>query len=107
MKMARSVRLSAETMKAVSWLQRHHGSDTSEAIRRLVRRGLEQEMSDLYRQGKLSLREMVEVLGAPLRECLDLLLRQGVTGNITMIQALEAADVVEDLSCDSHQDVPE
>jgi predicted HTH domain antitoxin len=98
MKVTRSVRLSEETLKGVTWLRKHEGGDASDVIRRMIRRGLEREMVDLYRQGRVSLREMADVLSISVREALDLLWRQGVHGNVTMAQALEAMEVGRKLS---------
>lgn len=98
MKVTRSVRLSEDTLKGVTWLQKHGGGDASDVIRRMIRRGLEREIADLYQQGRVSLREMADVLSISVREALDLLWRQGVRGNVTMAQALEALEVGRKLS---------
>ena len=98
MKVTRSVRLSEETMRAVAWLHRRHGDEPSDALRRLVRKGLEKELSGLYARGEISLRQMADLLSLQLREGLDLAWREGVRGNVTMVQALEAATLLDTLA---------
>lgn len=98
MKVTRSVRLPADTLKGVAWLQRREGGDTSDVIRRMIRRGLEREMVELYQRGRVSLREMADILSISARDALDLLWRQGVGGNVSMEQALEALEVGKKLS---------
>ncbi|MBI3927169.1 MAG: ribbon-helix-helix protein, CopG family [Armatimonadetes bacterium] len=98
MKITRSIRLPEDILKAVAWLQARRGDDTSEAIRRLVRKGLEQEMCELYARGEVSLRQTAEVLSVSVRDSLELLWRHGVQGNITMSQALDALAVSERLA---------
>lgn len=93
MKVTRSVRFSEDILKGIAWLQKTQGGDASDAIRRLVRKGLEREIADLYVQGRVSLREFADILSIPVRESLDLLWRMGISGNVTMTQALEAMDV--------------
>ena len=72
----------------MAFLQRRQGDDTSDAIRRLVRRGLESELSELYLRGEISLRHAADLLSLPVLECLDLFCRQGVTGNSRCLKLL-------------------
>lgn len=100
MKVTRSVRFSEETLRAIQWVQKHEGGDVSDAVRRLLRKGLEREMVDLYQQGRVTLREAGDILSISLRDMLDLVRRHGVSGNITMEQALAARDVADHLAAD-------
>jgi predicted HTH domain antitoxin len=98
MKVTRSVRFSQETLRAIEWIQQREGGDVSDAVRRLLRKGLEREVADLYAQGKVTLREAAEVLSVSLLAAMDLLRHHGVPGNVTMEQALEAREVAAALS---------
>lgn len=102
----RSVRFSEDISRAIKWVQKQSGGDASDAIRRLVQKGLEREMADLYTQGRVTLREAAEVLALPLLDVLDVLRRHGVSGNITMEQALDACWTSEVLAKPPKKAVP-
>ena len=70
------------------------------AIRRLVRKGLEHEIAELYANAQVSLREAADVLALPVRECIELLWQLGISGNVSTSQALEAWAVAETLAGD-------
>lgn len=98
MKVSRSVRLSEDLSEGVAWYQRRQGGDASVAIRRLVRKGLEREIAEIYGRGQVTIREASAVLSLPVRECLELMWQLGVTGNVSTSQAVEAWELVDSLA---------
>jgi len=97
MKISRSVRFSEELWTTICWLHQREGGDISEEIRRLLKKGVEREIAELYRQGKVSLREAADLLARPHRETLELFREMGVPGNVTMAQSLAALDAADAL----------
>ncbi len=92
MTISRSVRFSEDLWKAICWLHQREGGDLSEEIRRLLRKGLEREIAELYRQGRVSLREAADLLAQPPRDTLDLFRDLGIPGNVSTAQSLAALD---------------
>jgi hypothetical protein len=68
-------------------LQKPH----SPAIRKLIRIGFETYVGNLYRQGKVTLREAARLLGINQIEAMNLFLDSGIKGN------LDASDVLTSL----------
>ena len=58
------------------------------AIRKMIKTGFETYVSDLYKDGKITIREAARLLNKPISETIDLLIQRGVKGN------LEASDVI-------------
>jgi hypothetical protein len=96
---AKAVRLPEDLIRGIEWIGRKEKlSKSGEALRRLVRLGLERDLAVRYGRGEVSLREMAGILEVPVREALDILWEHGVTGNITAETAANALETAEKLS---------
>lgn len=78
-------------LHGISLVEAREHIDSSAAIRKLIRTGLESYVAGLYRQGSLTLREAADRLDLDLVETLDRLADHGVKGN------LDAADVLSSI----------
>jgi len=87
----KSLRLPEELLSSIELVEKNEHIEEAAAIRKLLRIGLETYVADLYRQGRLTLREAAERLGINHIAMLDLLLDHGISGN------LQTADVMASL----------
>jgi len=88
----KTTRIPKNLLKVIEFRVNNEGLDESTVIRQLLHLGVKQYISQLYKEGKLSLREASELLGTPIRETLEILWQEGVKGNIlvsTQLKALE------------------
>jgi len=88
----RSLRLPEDLLAAITVVEKREHLDEAPAIRKLLRMGLEAYVADLYRDGRLTLREAAGYLGQSLSETLDTLASHGVTGNVTASDTVAAMD---------------
>jgi len=96
---AKAVRLPEDLIRGIEWIGRKEKlSKSGEALRRLVRLGLERDLATRYGRGEISLREMAGILEVPVREALDVLWEHGVTGNVTAEMANKALEIAGKLS---------
>lgn len=96
---ARAVRLPEELIRGIEWIGRKERlSKSGEALRRLVRMGLERDLALRYGRGEISLREMADILEVPVREAMEILWEHGVTGNVTAEIAAHALETAKKLS---------
>jgi len=87
----KTIRLPDDLLKGIEVVEKEEKIEEATAIRKMLRIGFETYVSELYRDGKLSLRESAELLQRSLPETIDLFLQRGIKGN------LEADDVVNSL----------
>jgi predicted HTH domain antitoxin len=64
--------------------------------------GLERDLALRYRRGEVSLREVARILGISVRETLEILWEQGVSGNVTADIAAKALETAKRLSKITH-----
>ncbi len=83
----KSIRVPASLLRAVRHRARREGLDESTAMRQLMAMGAREYATDLYREGRITLREAAGLAGMPVREMLDFLFERGVRGNVTADQA--------------------
>jgi len=96
---AKAVRLPEDLIRGIEWIgKKEKLSKSGEALRRLVRLGLERDLVMRYGRGEVTLREMAGILEVPVREALDILSEHGVTGNVTAEIAAKALEVAGKLS---------
>lgn len=88
-----------EMMAAIRQRAGREELDESTTIRQLLALGLRDDACELYRDGRVGLREAASLAGLTLREMLDVLRERGIRGNVTLDQqrrairhALDAAD---------------
>ena len=89
---AKSIRLSDDMLTAIGFVERGEHLESSAAVRKLIRVGLEAYTVKLYKQGRLTLRETAERLGLDLMETTDLLINYGIKGNLTASDVLQSID---------------
>jgi hypothetical protein len=96
---AKAVRLPEDLIRGIDWIGRKEKlSKSGEALRRLVRLGLERDLALRYGRGELSLRELAGILEVPVREALELLGEHGIAGNVTAEIAAGALETARRLS---------
>jgi hypothetical protein len=96
---AKAVRLPENLIRGIEWVGRKEKlSKSGEALRRLVRLGLERDLAIRYGRGEVTLREMAGILEVPAREALDTLWEHGISGNVTAETAAAALEVARKLS---------
>ena len=96
---ARAVRLPEDMIRGIEWIgKKEKLSKSGEALRRVVRLGLERDLAIRYGRGEVTLREMAGILEVPVREALDILWEHGIAGNVTAETAAAALDVARKLS---------
>ena len=78
----KSLRIPDDLLEAISIVEEREHIERAPAIRKLIRMGLEVYVSDLYAQGRLTLREAAARLDLDVTATLDLLLERGVRGNL-------------------------
>lgn len=87
----KSLRLPEDLLSSIELVEANEHIEEAAAIRKLLRIGLETYVVDLYRHGRMTLREAAHRLGLSQSAMMDRLLDHAVTGN------LEAADVLASL----------
>ena len=90
----KTTRIPENLLKVIEFRANKEGLDESTVIRQLLHLGARQYLSQLYKEGELSLREVAKLLGVPTREALEVLWKEGVKGNVlvsTQLKALELA----------------
>jgi hypothetical protein len=96
---AKAVRLPEDLIRGIEWIgKKEKLSKSGEALRRVVRLGLERDLAMRYGRGEVSLRELASILEVPVREALDLLSEHGVAGNVTAETASQALETADKLS---------
>jgi len=90
----KTTRIPETLLKIIEFRAEKERLDESTVIRQLLHFGAKHYVSQLYKDGELSLREAAELLGASTRETLEILWEEGVKGNVllsTQLKALELA----------------
>jgi predicted HTH domain antitoxin len=93
----KTVHLTEDLLKSVSYRTKLEDVDESTAIRQFIRLGVMWYVVDLYKMGKITLGEAAELSGVSLRRMLDILAEHGVKGNVKMDQQIKALDYAKNL----------
>jgi predicted HTH domain antitoxin len=91
----KSIRIPDDIDKSIEFVARLEKLEKTQTLRKLTRLGFEFYAAKSYERGKLTLREVAELLNLTLSETIDLLAEMGVKGNI------RAKDVMESLKVTS------
>lgn len=94
----KSIRIPKDIDTAIEFVSKIEKIDKTQSFRKLTRFGFEYYVANLYREGRVSLREVSDLLNLTLSEAIDLLLSIGISGNI------RAGDVFDSLNVLSPQD---
>ena len=84
----KSIRIPKDMMAAIELVEKEEKIEESTAMRKLMRIGFETYIGNLYKQGKVTLREASRLLKLNQIETMNLFLDAGIKGN------LDASDVL-------------
>ena len=84
----KSIRIPQDLISAIAIVEKEEKIEESTAMRKLMRIGFETYIGNLYKQGKITLREAARLLHVNPIEAMNLFLDAGIKGN------LDASDVL-------------
>ena len=87
----KSIRIPKDMMTAIELVEKEERIEESTAMRKLIRIGFESYIGNLYKQGKVTLREAARLLNLSQIDTINLFLDAGIKGN------LDASDVLTSL----------
>ena len=87
----KSIRIPQDMMSAIELVEKEEKIEEATAMRKLMRIGFETYVGDLYKKGKVTLREAARLLNMNPIEATNLFLDAGIKGN------LDASDVLVSL----------
>ncbi len=87
----KSIRKPKDMMAAIEIVEKEEKIEESTAMRKLIRIGFETYIGNLYKQGKVTLRQAAKLLNLSQIEAMNLFLDAGIKGN------LDASDVLVSL----------
>ena len=88
----KSIRITEDMLSAVELVKKEEKIEEATAMRKLMKIGFEVYLGNLYRLGKITLREAAQLLNMNQSETIDMFLDMGIKGN------LDAADVLYSLN---------
>jgi predicted HTH domain antitoxin len=84
----KSLRIPKDMISAIELVEKEEKIEESTAMRKLMRIGFETYVGNLYKQGKVTLREAARLLNVSQIEAINIFLDAGIKGN------LDASDVM-------------
>jgi predicted HTH domain antitoxin len=84
----KSLRIPKDMISAIELVEKEEKIEESIAMRKLMRIGFETYVGNLYKQGKVTLREAARLLNVSQIEAINIFLDAGIKGN------LDASDVI-------------
>src|SRR4030042_2400893 len=87
----KSLRIPKEMMAALDLVEKEEKIEEATAMRKLMKIGFETYVGNLYKQGKVTLREAARLLNLDQIEKMNIFLDAGIKGN------LDASDVMTSL----------
>jgi len=84
----KSIRIPKEIMTSIEVVEREEKIEEATAMRKLMKMGFEVYVANLYKQGKVTLKEAAQLLGVNQINAIDLFLEAGVRGNLTASDVL-------------------
>lgn len=84
----KSLRIPKDMLSAIELVEKEEKIEESTAMRKLMRIGFETYVGNLYKQGKVTLREAARLLNVSQIEAMNIFLDAGIKGN------LDASDVM-------------
>jgi len=84
----KSLRIPKDMISAIELVEKEEKIEESTAMRKLMRIGFETYVGNLYRQGRVTLREAARLLNVSQIEAINIFLDAGIKGN------LDASDVI-------------
>jgi predicted HTH domain antitoxin len=90
----KSIRIPDDIDKSIEFVARLEKLEKTQSLRKLTRLGFEFYVAKSYERGRLTLREVAELLNLSLSETIDLLAEMGVKGNIRAKDVMESLKVI-------------
>jgi len=90
----KSIRIPDDIDKSIEFVSRLEKLEKTQSLRKLTRLGFEFYAAKSYERGRLTLREVAELLNLSLSETIDLLAEMGVKGNIRAKDVMESLKVI-------------
>jgi len=90
----KTVRIPERLLKVIRRRAKAEDVDESTAIRQLISIGAKNYAVDLYRDGKITLKEASEIADVTVREMIDILLDRGIKGNVRLDQQKKAIEFI-------------
>lgn len=84
----KSLRVPEDMMYAVKLVEKEEKIKESTAMRKLMRIGFETYVGNLYKEGKITLKEAARLLNKNQIETIDLFLDTGIKGNLDVSDVL-------------------
>lgn len=94
---AKTTRMPSSLLKGVLYRTKREGVDESTSLRQLVQLGLLEYGIQLYREGKVSLREAAEIGNVSVREMLEIAQEHGVSGNVQYDTQKHSLDIIKQM----------
>ncbi|NOR47757.1 MAG: hypothetical protein GQ533_06900 [Methanosarcinaceae archaeon] len=93
----KSVRLTSDMLKGVSFKSKMEDVDENTAVRQLMKLGVMWYAANLYKMGKMTLSEAADLSNVSMRKMLDVLEEHGIKGNVSMKQQIKSLEYAESL----------
>ena len=84
----KSIRIPKDMMAAIEIVEKEEKIEESTAMRKLTRIGFETYIGNLYKQGKVTLRQAAKLLNLSQIEAMNLFLDAGIKGNLDALDVL-------------------
>ncbi len=78
----KSLRIPKDMMAAIELVEREEKIEEATAMRKLMRIGFETYVGNLYKQGKVTLREAARLMNVNQVEAINVFLDAGIKGNL-------------------------
>ncbi len=78
----KSLRIPKDMMSAIELVEKEEKIEEATAMRKLMRIGFETYVGNLYKQGKVTLREAARLLNVNQIEAMNIFLDAGIKGNL-------------------------
>ena len=78
----KSLRIPKDMISAIALVEKEEKIEEATAMRKLIRIGFETYVGNLYKQGKITLRQAADILNLDQIEVINIFLDAGIKGNL-------------------------